>query len=103
VHPQAAVYRYAESRGTAAPAALAREADTIIFCLADSADLVFLRPLEALNNRVIVFSVLNPVYLEELPWATGAVALYSYARESFAAGFSAVLGRIPAEGRLPYD
>jgi beta-N-acetylhexosaminidase len=102
-YPQAAAYRYSESRGTAAPAARAREADTIIFCLADSADLAFLRPLEALNKRVIVLSVLNPVHLEELPWVEGAVALYSYARESFIAGFSAMLGRIPPEGRLPYD
>jgi beta-N-acetylhexosaminidase len=102
-YPEAAVYRYSESRGTAALTARAREADTIIFCLADSADLVFLRPLAALNKRVIVFSVLNPVHLEELPWVEGALALYSYARESFVAGFSAILGRIPAEGRLPYD
>jgi beta-N-acetylhexosaminidase len=101
-YPQAAVYRYTESRGTA-PAAQARDADTIIFCLAGAADLPFLRRLEALDKRVIVFSVLNPVYLEDLPWVAGALALYSYAGESFVAGFSALLGRIPAAGRLPYD
>jgi beta-N-acetylhexosaminidase len=46
--------------------------------------------------------VLNPVYLEVLDWAGGALAVYSYAPESFVAGFSAILGRFPAEGRLPF-
>jgi len=41
--------------------------------------------------------------LESVPWVTGAVAVYSYAPESFAAGFSAIIGRIPALGVLPYE
>jgi beta-N-acetylhexosaminidase len=100
-YPAAAVYRYSESRGTAELAARALEADTVIFCLSGAADLAFLRRLEPLKKRVIVLSVLNPVYLEGLSWAAGALALYSYARESFTAGFSVMLGRIPAGGKLP--
>jgi beta-N-acetylhexosaminidase len=102
-YPQAAAYRYSEARGTAELAAQARNADTVIFCLADGGDTGFLRRLESLGKRVIVLSVLNPAYLEEFSWVTGAVAVYSYAPESFIAGFSAMLGRIPAEGKLPYD
>ncbi|MDR1098977.1 MAG: glycoside hydrolase family 3 protein, partial [Treponema sp.] len=102
-YPDAAAYRYSDVRGSAELAVRAREADTVIFCLADAGDTGFLRRLEPLGKRVIVLSVLNPAYLEEFPWVTGAVAVYSYAPESFIAGFSAMLGRIPAEGKLPYD
>jgi beta-N-acetylhexosaminidase len=56
-----------------------------------------------LGKRIIVFSILNPVYLEQVPWIDGAVAVYSYARESFIAGFSAIVGRIPARGELPFN
>jgi beta-N-acetylhexosaminidase len=101
-YPGAAAYWYSESRGTAELAALAREADTVIFCLSGPGGLAFLRRLEALKKRVIVLSVLSPVYLQEAPWVDGAVAVYSYARESFIAGFSAILGRIPLRGKLPF-
>jgi beta-N-acetylhexosaminidase len=79
----------------------ARRADTIIFCLSDAAGLNVLRSLRGLGKRVIVFSVLSPVYLDQVPWIDGAVAVYSYAPESFVAGFSSMLGRIPAQGQLP--
>jgi beta-N-acetylhexosaminidase len=74
----------------------------VIFCLSDRAGLRFLSQLRPLNKKVIVFSVLSPVYLEEVIWADAAVAVYSYAPESFIAGFSAMLGRIPAGGKLPF-
>ncbi|MFP3040853.1 glycoside hydrolase family 3 protein [Treponema primitia] len=79
----------------------ARRSDTIIFCLADTEGLNVLKNLRWLGKRVIVFSVLSPVYLDQVPWIDGAVAVYSYAPESFVAGFSSMLGRIPAQGRLP--
>lgn len=82
--------------------ALIRAAETIIFCLANADGLPYLRSLRAYGKRVIVFSVLSPVYLDEVPWVDGAIAVYSYAPVSFIAGFSALLGRIPAEGRLPF-
>jgi beta-N-acetylhexosaminidase len=82
----------------------ARPADTIIFCLPDDEGLSVLRSLRGLRGlgkRVIVFSVLSPVYLDQVPWIDGAIAVYSYAPESFVAGFSAMLGRIPAQGKFP--
>jgi beta-N-acetylhexosaminidase len=81
----------------------AGRSDTIIFCLSDSAGVRILRQLEALRKRIIVLSALSPVHLESVPWVDGAIAVYSYSLESFAAGFSAIIGRIPAQGRLPYD
>jgi beta-N-acetylhexosaminidase len=100
--PDAETFRY-----TGQPAAelvrRARNADTVIFCLSDDSELSRLKALRGLGTRVIVFSVLSPIYLDEVLWAHGAVAVYSYARESFIAGFSAILGRIPGGGRLPFS
>jgi beta-N-acetylhexosaminidase len=81
----------------------ARNADTVIFCLSDDSELSRLKGLRGLGKRIIVFSVLSPVHLDEVSWADGAVAVYSYARESFIAGFSAILGRIAGGGRLPFS
>ncbi|AEF81081.1 glycoside hydrolase family 3 protein [Leadbettera azotonutricia] len=80
----------------------ARNADTIIFCLSDQGGLNVLRSLKGMEKKIVVFSVLSPVYLDEASWADGAVAVYSYAPESFIAGFSAMLGRIGAAGQLPF-
>ncbi|MDR0289590.1 MAG: glycoside hydrolase family 3 protein [Treponema sp.] len=81
----------------------ARRADTIIFCLSDAAGVRMLRQLQSLRKKIIVLSVLSPVYLESVPWVDGAVAVFSYAPESFIAGFSVITGRINAGGRLPYE
>ena len=81
----------------------ARNADTVIFCLSDRNGGRILEQLRSLNKRIIVFSVLSPAYLDDASWADGAVAVYSYAPESFVAGFSAMLGRIPGEGKLPFS
>jgi beta-N-acetylhexosaminidase len=101
--PGAAGFRFSENRSAAALLPYAYNADTVIFCLSGAEDLPLLRSLEPLKKQVIVLSVLSPVHLESVPWVNGAVAVYSYAPESFAAGFSAIIGRIPAEGKLPYE
>ena len=101
--PGASTYRFSSNTDPADFIPYARYADTIIFCLSDIYDLRLLRSIQSLNKKVIVFSVLSPVYIESVPWVAGAVAVYSYAPESFAAGFSAIIGRIPAYGTLPYE
>jgi beta-N-acetylhexosaminidase len=100
-YPGASAYWYAPDR---IPDLVnyARSADTIIFCLSDAAGLSQLQALRPLGKRIIILSVLSPVYLEEASWADGAIAVYSYAPESFRAGFSVLLGRIPGRGRLPF-
>jgi beta-N-acetylhexosaminidase len=102
-YPGAAAYWYPPSGESAELIRQARGADTVIFCLSDAGGLGLLRGLRNLNKRVIVFSVLSPIYLREASWADGALALYSYARESFIAGFSVLLGRIPPRGKLPFS
>ena len=101
--PNAVNYRFSAATDPSDIVRFANNADTIIFCLSDNIDLRVLRELQRLNKKVIVFSILSPVHIESVPWVTGAVAVYSYAPESFAAGFSAIIGRIPAIGNLPYD
>jgi beta-N-acetylhexosaminidase len=101
--PAAVMYHYSGDGDTAVFTAFARNADTVIFCLSDYSDLRLLRSIQQLNKKVIVLSVLSPVYLESVPWVTGAVAVYSYAPESFASAFAAIIGRIPAHGILPYE
>lgn len=100
--PSAAVFRSWESEADEF-IVRARYADTIIFCLSDAVDLRLLRTIEQMRKKVIVLSVLSPVHIESVPWVTGAIAVYSYAPESFAAGFSAMTGRITAMGILPYE
>jgi beta-N-acetylhexosaminidase len=101
--PDASTFRYNADWGVTELVSNARYADTVIFCLSDAIDLRMLRSLEALNKKVIVLSVLSPVHIESVPWVSGAVAVYSYAPESFASGFAAIIGRIPADGSLPYE
>ncbi|MDR2617571.1 MAG: glycoside hydrolase family 3 protein [Treponema sp.] len=99
--PEAVSYWYSQ-RSSPELSYYARNADTVIFCLSGESDLGVLRSLRGLGKRIIVFSVLSPVYLDEVSWADGAIAVYSYAPESFTAGFSAIAGRIAARGRLPF-
>jgi len=101
--PNAALYRFSGAGDADTFVSLARNADTVIFCLSDSSDLRLLRSIQQSNKKVIILSVLNPVYIESVPWVSGAVAVYSYAPESFASGFSVITGRIQAQGILPYE
>jgi beta-N-acetylhexosaminidase len=101
-YPGASAYWYATDRLDDL-VRYAQPVDTIIFCLSDTAGLDQLKALRSLGKRIIVFSVLSPVYLDEVSWADGAIAVYSYAPESFLAGFSVLLGRIPGRGRFPFQ
>jgi beta-N-acetylhexosaminidase len=101
-YPGARAYWYTqEPEAIATLSDMARRSDTIIFCLSDVEGLGVLRSLRGMGKRIIVFSVLNPVYLDQVPWVDGALAVYSYAPESFIAGFSTMLGRIGAQGQFP--
>jgi beta-N-acetylhexosaminidase len=101
-YPDAAAYLFYPARGTAELQRLARNADTIIFCLSDKAGLRMLESLKPLQKRIIAFSVLSPVYLDSLDWVDGSIAVYSYSPESFIAGFSVILGRLDASGKVPF-
>lgn len=100
--PNADTFRYSSARNIPELRYAARQSDTIIFCLSDENDMSLLNSLQDLGKKIIVFSILTPIYLEEASWVDGALAVYSYAPASFAAGFSAMLGKIPFQGVLPF-
>ena len=108
--PDADVHRIEGSRTVGVDAsqiralrARATDYDTIVFCLSDPNTTEIAASLEDLGDRVIVFSILTPVYLRDLPWVSSALAVYGWGDESFRAGYSALLGRIEPNGRLPVD
>ncbi|MFP4564345.1 MAG: glycoside hydrolase family 3 protein [Spirochaetia bacterium] len=80
---------------------LAGNYDTVIFCLANPNSLEILETLSETDVRVIVFSVLSPVYLDEIEWADTAIAVYGTGNESFTAGFAVLSGDYEPEGTLP--
>ncbi len=82
-------------------AAAARRYDTVVFLLSDPGSLEILQAGEDSAESITVYSILTPIYFSELPWVQRAIAAYGWGRESYESGFSALLGRTPAPGRLP--
>ncbi|GHT49334.1 glycosyl hydrolase [Spirochaetia bacterium] len=76
--------------------------DIIIFYLKDTEGIEVLKSMRNFGKKIIVMSVLSPAYLKEVKWIDAAIAVYSTSPESISAGFSAILGRIPANGKLPF-
>jgi beta-N-acetylhexosaminidase len=82
---------------------LARDYDTIVFCLTNQNSLEVLATLEEFEGRLIVVSTLTPVYLAKVPWVKSAIAVYGFGANSFRAGFAALAGDFEAEGALPLN
>ena len=80
-----------------------RRADTIIFYLSNREGIEVLRSFRPLGKKIIVLSVLSPAYLNEVPWVDAAIAVYGNSPDSLLAGFSAILGKIPAQGAVPFS
>jgi beta-N-acetylhexosaminidase len=81
----------------------AQRADTIIFYLSNSEGIEVLRSFRPLGKKIIVLSVLSPAYLNEVPWVDAAIAVYGNSTDSLLAAFSAILGKIPARGAVPFS
>jgi beta-N-acetylhexosaminidase len=77
--------------------------DLIIFCLSNPNSLEVLQEIKDFKGKVIVFSILTPVYLADLSWVGASVAAYSWSADSFKAGFAVLRGDYPAEGQLPVE
>ena len=77
--------------------------DTIIFCLANPNGLDLLRTLRNFQGKIIVFSILTPVYLREVSWIQTAIAVYGWGIDSFKAGFAVINGDIPPLGKNPIE
>jgi beta-N-acetylhexosaminidase len=106
--PDAQNYWFSEERGVKDMLYFAQRADTIIFNVAgdngpaDLAMLAQLKPLQKEGKRIIVFSVLGPPDESKIAWTDAVIATYSSSEESFIAGFSAILGRMPFMGVAPW-
>ncbi len=94
--PEAAV----ESINSQLPA-VCRSYDTVIFCLSNAETLSVLKRMEHLRDKIIVISILSPVYLNEVPWVRDALAVYSYSPWSFTAAFAAIRGDFEPTGIMP--
>ncbi len=75
--------------------------DTVIYCLANPNSAEVLESISGTDTKIIVLSVLTPVYLREMPWIENAVAVYGVSTDSFTAGFAALGGKIQPQGSLP--
>ncbi len=77
--------------------------DTVVFCLANYNSLEVLKTLRTFPGTLVVISTLSPVYLRDTPWVENALAVYGTGKESFRAGFAALMGDFDPEGRIPVD
>jgi beta-N-acetylhexosaminidase len=101
-YPGAASYLFEDSGSAAGLRRMALNADTVIFCLADSEGQRLLEAIANLGKKVIVISALNPSFINDDVFRADAIlAVYSYSADSFTAGFSALLGRFVPSGKLP--
>lgn len=75
--------------------------DTVVFSVSDPGTAGLLAALEPLGVRVVVISVLSPIYLSDAAWVSAAVAAYGWGRESFDAAFAVLRGDYEATGVLP--
>lgn len=75
--------------------------DKIIFNLHNSNSLSILKRLESIKDKLIVFSVLTPVYLAEIPWVETAIAVYGTGDDSFKAGYSVLAGDYTPDSIIP--
>lgn len=72
-----------------------------IICVANRAGLQFAALAHDAGLKVAIISVLSPIHVRQSSWAEAILAVYHYAPACLEAGFDALLGTIPAKGRLP--
>lgn len=80
---------------------LASSYDVIIFCVADPSSAKMVRCLKNLGKKVIILSVLTPVYVLDYNWADSILLGYGYSPYSFKALFGALCGDFVPKGTLP--
>ncbi len=78
-----------------------RNFDTIIICVANEESAILARSLKDCGKKVIVISILAPVFVADMDWADTVLFAYSYSDYSFKAVASVLAGEIPVFGKLP--
>ena len=81
---------------------IARGYDTVIITVYDWHTANIAKRLRALNKKVIIFSVLSPVFvLDGFEWVDSIICGYSYSSYSFSAMWAVLNGEIEARGTIP--
>ncbi|MBR0030777.1 MAG: glycoside hydrolase family 3 protein [Treponema sp.] len=80
---------------------LASNYDVIIFCVSDPSSARMVSCLKKLGKKVIILSVLTPVYVLDYDWADTILLGYSYSPYSFKALYGALCGDFEPRGTLP--
>jgi len=75
--------------------------EAAIVCVANRAGMQFATVAHDAGLEVAIVSALSPVHVANSSWASALVAVYHYAPACLEAGLDALLGRIPAAGRVP--
>lgn len=106
--PDATTYRIRSARFTGATlqeieglSEQVRGFDRVVFCLSDPHTAELIDSIRDLGVEITVFSILTPVYLQDLSWVDSAIAVFGWGEESFRAGFSVLLGYVDALGTMP--
>lgn len=76
--------------------------DTIICCVANAQSARIAQTLKESGKRIIIFSIMSPVYALNLDWADSVIMGYSWSAYTFDAMFGALTGEYTAEGVLPF-
>lgn len=107
-YPQADTYHFPYSPFYEAKSSTIRELrqkaeayDTLIFCIANPNSAQVLEALREIKAEIIVVSVLTPIYFQRMPWVETAIAVYGTGRDSYAAGFATLQGRVKPDATLP--
>jgi beta-N-acetylhexosaminidase len=107
-YPQAGEFRFSYEMGPNETAWMcdnigktAADYDTIIFCVANEHDVQVASKLKNLGKKVILLSIMSPVYVLDLTWADTILLGYSYSDYTFAALAGALSGEYKPEGYLP--
>ncbi len=76
--------------------------DTVVVCVASARHARIAETFRNSGKKVIVLSMMSPVYSESLTWADSILMCYSWSGYSIRALVSVLRGEIQARGTLPY-
>jgi beta-N-acetylhexosaminidase len=82
-------------------AARVQAAPRTVFVLATPGGVGYLKELAPYKDKLVVVSVLTPVYLKDLPWVKDALAVYGTNAQAFDVAAGALAGDFTPRGRLP--
>ena len=76
--------------------------DTVVICVANERSAKIARALKDSGKRIVVFSIMSPVYSFDLDFADEIILGYSWSGYTFTALFAALNGEYKIQGVLPF-